>query len=165
MTISMIAAMARNRVIGRDGQLPWRLPDDMAHFMKHTRGHAVIMGRRTFDTLDGPLPNRNNIILTRQRDLAVNGATIVHTLEQAIAAAGDDDEPFIAGGEDIYRLALPRADRIYLTVVHASPDGDTRFPPFDASDWQIVENIHHPADDRHTHAFDFLTYQRIDRPH
>ncbi|MAE61988.1 MAG: diacylglycerol kinase [Planctomycetaceae bacterium] len=165
MTISMIAAMARNRVIGRDGQLPWSLPDDMAHFMKHTRGHAVIMGRRTFDTLDGPLTNRNNIILTRQRHLAVDGATIVHTLDQAIAAAGDDDEPFIAGGEDIYRLALPRADRIYLTVVHASPNGDTRFPPFDASDWQIVENIHHPTDDRHTHAFDFLTYQRIDRRH
>ena len=155
--------MAENRVIGRDGRLPWHLPDDMAHFMKHTRGHAVVMGRRTFDTLDGPLPNRRNIILTRQRDLEIKGATVAHTLDEAIAAAGDDNEPFICGGEDIYRLALPCADRIYLTLVHATPEGDTRFPAFDEDQWRLVDEVHHPADDRHTHTFDFRTYDHVDR--
>lgn len=128
MKLSLIAAMAENRVIGRGAAIPWQLPDDLKRFRKITWGHPVVMGRKTFETLDGPLPGRLNIVLTRDRDYRAAGCRVVHEPEEALAAAGETDELFICGGEELYRQFLPRADRIYLTVIHRDVTGDVLFP-------------------------------------
>lgn len=160
--LSAVAAMSENRVIGRDGDLPWSLPDEMAQFRALTLGHAVIMGRSTFESNGGkPLPHRRNLVLTRQKDFSADGAEVFATLDAALDAAADDCEPFITGGAEIYRLALPRLDRIYLTVVHADLDGDTFFPDLDEADWHVNDARHHPADARHAHAFTVRTLDRV----
>ncbi|MDD2321503.1 MAG: dihydrofolate reductase [Geobacteraceae bacterium] len=128
MKISLIAAMAENRVIGRGPHIPWDLPDDRKHFRELTWGHPVVMGRKTFETLDGPLPGRENIILSRDRDYRAAGCLVVHERDAALTGAGDTDELFICGGEEVYREFLPLADRIYLTVIHRKVDGDALFP-------------------------------------
>ena len=128
MIVSLIAAMAENRVIGNKGEIPWDIPADRRHFRETTWGHPVIMGRKTFEGLAGPLPGRTNIVITRQRDYAAAGCTVVQSLAEAMQAAAGADEVFICGGTEIYRQALPLADRIYLTVVHAEMDGDALFP-------------------------------------
>ena len=145
MIVSLIAAMAENRVIGRDATLPWRLPRDMRRFRELTTGHAVIMGRKTYDTLGKPLPDRRNLIITRDVSYEASGARVFHTLEHALREASNDEEVFVAGGAEIYALALPRADRIYLTVVHAILDGDTYFPEFAINDWRLAEDIRYQA--------------------
>jgi len=152
--------MAENRVIGRGDALPWRLPSDMQRFKRLTMGHAVVMGRATYETLDGPLPGRRNIVISRSSERRYEGAEVVAALEEALHLAGDDDEVFIAGGAEIYRLALPRADRLYLTVVHADVAGDTYFPPFDESEWRLQADERHESDARHAHAFSFRLYER-----
>lgn len=162
--ITLIAAVGRNGVIGRDNDLPWRLPDDMKHFMRTTRGHAVVMGRKTYESMDGPLKGRRNIIITRQDGYVREGAEVVGGLDEAIKLAGDVDEVFIAGGEQIYRLALPVAHRMLLTEVDGEFDGDVRFPEFDSKDWREISREHHEADDRHSHAFDIVCHQRIGEP-
>ena len=128
MIISLIAAMAENRVIGRNNTIPWDLPADRKRFRALTLGHPVIMGRKTFESLAGPLPGRKNIVITRQMDYRAEGCFIAHDLASAVAMAGEADELFICGGGEIYRQALPIADRIYLTIIHSQFDGDTRFP-------------------------------------
>lgn len=137
--VSLIAAMARNRVIGKDGGLPWRIPEDMRFFKRMTSGHPVIMGRRTYETDSGLLPNRENIILTTKDDYDVAGATVCASLDEALERfAATDEEVFIIGGSEVYRAALPRADRIYLTVIEREYEGDTYFPEFDASRFEEV---------------------------
>jgi dihydrofolate reductase len=158
--VSIIAAMSENRVIGRDGRLPWHLPEDMRRFRRLTTGHTVIMGRRTYESLGAPLAGRSCVVITRDVDFRAPGALVVHSLEDALQCAAGDEETFIAGGSEVYRLALPRADRIYLTVVHAQLDGDTHFPEFDDEHWTIVEEEHLPADERHGYAMSFRIYQR-----
>ena len=132
MIISIIAAMAENRVIGRDGAIPWDIPDDRRRFRELTMGHPIIMGRKTFESIGRPLPGRRNIILTRLREYRREGCCVVHSLADALAAAGGAEEVFICGGEELYRQALPLADRIYLTVVHGCCAGDAYFPPIPA---------------------------------
>lgn len=146
--LAMIAAASTNHVIGRDGDLPWHLPADLKFFKHTTSGHAIIMGRSTFETLLGPLPKRHNIILTRNRDYSTDhDVTVVHDLNAALAAAGEDPLPFICGGEQIYRLALPRATIIYLTRIHTVvEDGDAFFPTLDLSKWRLEAEADHPAD-------------------
>ncbi len=164
MTISLIAAMAENRVIGRNNALPWRLPRDLRRFRKITQGHTVIMGRRTFESVEGgALPNRRNIVVTRDRSYKAPGAETAGSLVAALEMAGEREgnEVFILGGAEIFKLALPRADRIYLTVVHAKPAGDTFFPEFDPEDWSLVEDERHEADDRNAHAMSFRLYRRV----
>jgi dihydrofolate reductase len=164
VTVSIIVAMSSNRVIGRAGDLPWRLPADLRHFKALTVGHAVIMGRRTFDSVGRPLPERRCIVITRDRNYRPEGVIVAHDLEEAIGcAAADDDEVFIAGGGEIYRLALPLADRMYVTVVHAQVEGDTYFPELDESEWEMIADERHEADDRHAHAYSFRVYERSDR--
>ncbi len=159
--LSLIAAMSENRVIGVDGDLPWRLPDDMKHFMCTTRGHAVIMGRKTWESMDGPLSNRTNIVITRQEKYEADGATVVHSLPEALRIAPTTiDESFVIGGEAIFRDALPLADRIYLTLVHAEFQGDAFFPEFAQEHWRIVDEQHHSADERHEHSFTIRTFER-----
>lgn len=159
--ISIIAAMAENGVIGRGGELPWRLPDEMRYFVRTTTGHTVIMGRKTFESFGNPLPNRRNIVITR--DLAYTppgGAEVAHSVGGALALAAGDERVFIAGGGEVYRQALPLADRLYLTVVHGAPEGDTHFPPFDEAQWELVEQTRHDADDRHAFPFTCRVYDR-----
>ncbi|MEE9130243.1 MAG: dihydrofolate reductase [Phycisphaerales bacterium] len=164
MKISVIAAMSENRVIGRDGALPWHLPADLARFKSITTGHTVIMGRKTFESVGQPLPNRRTIVITRNNDYQCAGVFIAHGLDAALDHAAREDEIFILGGEAIYRIALPRADRLYLTIVHATIQGDTHFPPFDPDRWKLVEDERHEADDRHAYAFSFRRYERTSTP-
>jgi dihydrofolate reductase len=128
MTISLIAAMAENRVIGRDNTIPWDLPGDMKRFKAITMGHPVIMGRKTFESIGRPLPGRITIIITGKRDYRAEGCVVAHNLQDALAECADAEEVFISGGGEVYREALPIASRIYLTVLHREVDGDTRFP-------------------------------------
>lgn len=159
--------MTRNRVIGRASALPWRMPADMRRFKQRTMGNAVIMGRRTWDTMNGqPLPGRSNIVITRDARFAAGGAVVVHDLDAAIAHAQkvhpEAAEMFVVGGAEIYRLALPWADRIDLTVIDTIVnDGDAFFPEFenDAA-WRLTAEESHPPDERNPFAFAFRTYER-----
>jgi dihydrofolate reductase len=165
MIVSLIAALARNRVIGKNNDLPWRLPDDMQFFMRTTRGHHVIMGRKNYESIPEkfrPLPHRTNVIVTRQSDYRAPGCTVVHSVEEALKLARKDGEKevFIIGGAEIYRASLPYADRMYLTEIDAEIEGDTFFPEIDKNEWKEVSRQHHPADDRHAFAFDFVLYER-----
>uniref|UniRef100_UPI00404A46FC dihydrofolate reductase n=1 Tax=Fulvivirga sp. TaxID=1931237 RepID=UPI00404A46FC len=165
MKISMIAAIAENRVIGKDNDLVWRLPDDMKFFMQKTTGHHVIMGRKNFESLPpkfSPLPNRINIIITRQKDLEVEGAHVVNSLHQSleIARINNEKEAFIIGGGEIYKLGLEIADIMYITEVKGTFEGDAFFPEFDKNEWKEIERIPHGIDEKHQYAFDFVTYAR-----
>ena len=161
MNISIIAAVSENRVIGREGQLPWNLPADRAFFKRVTIGHAVIMGSRTFESIQRPLPKRTTIVVPRNRKFEAPGAVVVDSLDAALEVAADDDEVFVAGGAELYREALPRADRLYLTVVHACVEGDAFFPEIDFSRWRRLDDVRHEPDDRHAHAFSIRTYAAI----
>lgn len=153
--VVIIVAVGRNGVIGVDGGLPWRIPEDMAHFKELTMGHAVVMGRATFDSIGRPLPGRANIVLTRRGDWAHEGVGVAQSLEQALeVAAARGQDVFIAGGSEVYRQALPKADRIEMTEVELSPEGDTWFPPVEWSRWQEVSREAHPG-------FAFVTYDRV----
>jgi dihydrofolate reductase len=160
LLVSIIVATDERGAIGRDGGLPWRLPDDLRRFKALTMGKPIIMGRKTWDSIGKPLPGRHNIVITRDATLALDGATVVTSLDAAIAAAGAVDEACIIGGAEIYRLALPRTDVIHLTRVHATVDADTYFPVLVAGEWDedIIE--HHHADDRHAYAFSYVTRRR-----
>ena len=161
MKLTLIWAMAKNRVIGKDGGLPWHLPDDLRHFKETTRGHAVIIGRKTFESVGKPLPGRTNIVVTRNPEYRVDGAIVVHDFDAALAAVpAGEHEAFCVGGADLYRLALPRADRLVVTVVDAEPEGGVRFPELDLADWKLASEAEHGADSRHAHAFTIRTYER-----
>ena len=166
MRISLIWAMARNRVIGRGNGLPWRLPKDMAFFMSTTLGKPVIMGRRTFDTLDRPLAGRTNIVLSRS-GFRCEGALAAPDIDTALALAERQCEAdgvhecFVAGGADIYALALPRADRLYVTLIDADLEGDTYFPPVELVDFQVISVEDFPADEKHAHPFTIRVLDRI----
>ncbi|MDX3906594.1 MAG: dihydrofolate reductase [Pigmentiphaga sp.] len=154
----LIVAYARNRVIGRDNALPWRLRGDLAHFKRTTLGHPIIMGRKTWESLGRPLPGRQNIVITRDPAYAAHGATIVHTLDEALSAAGAAEQVFVIGGAQIYAAALARADRIIATEVHADVDGDAWFPPLPADQWRETTRQPQPPEDGL--AYDFVTYER-----
>lgn len=164
MIVSLVAAMSENRVIGRDGALPWHLPKDLQYFKKLTVDHTVIMGRKTFDEVKRPLDNRRNVVITRNADFKPHGVTVVPTLQEALALGATEPEVFVIGGGEIFRLALPRADRLYLTVVHATVEGDTFFPEFDKDGYVLESDVRHKEDDRHAYAFSFRTYRRIRPP-
>ncbi len=158
--LSLIAAMADNGVIGRDNQLPWRLPADLGHFKRLTMGKPIIMGRRTWESLPGLLPHRRHIVVTRDPDYVAEGAEIARSLDEALTLAGDADEMMIVGGANLYAQTLPMASRLYLTFVHDDFDGDTRFPAFDRDAWQEVARERHEADARNPHAYSFVTMER-----
>lgn len=159
--LALIWAMSRNRVIGRNGRLPWHLPDEMAHFRRTTRGKPVIMGRKTFESAGRPLPGRLNIVLSR-RGFAAAGVRVAPDLQAALAIAAENPaaECFVTGGAEPYALALPHADRLYATTVEAELDGDTLFPCFPLEPWRLVGEESHPTDERHTYAYTVRTYDR-----
>lgn len=160
MLRSLVVAMARNRVIGRDNRLPWRLPADLAYFKQVTMGHPVVMGRRTHESIGRALPGRQNIVVTRNRAFSAPGCTVVGSLDDAWRAAGNADEACVIGGTSLFAEALPLADRIHLTEVQAEVMGDTFFPEFDRGLWTEREVSRHPADERHTYPFRIVVLDR-----
>jgi dihydrofolate reductase len=162
----MIAAMAANRVIGKNNDLPWHLPDDMKYFMQTTSSHHCVMGRKNYDSIPEkfrPLPNRTNIVVTRQKGFTAPGCTVVNSLESAleIAAQNNEQETFVIGGAEIYRLGFPYANRLYLTEIKSPVAGDIFFPVFDKKEWKEISRKPHDADERHKYAFDFVVYEKI----
>ena len=158
--LTLVVAVAKNGVIGRDGTLPWRLSSDLKRFKAATMGKPVLMGRKTALAIGRPLPERPNLVLTRAQRAPFEGQIAVHSLDEAVARAGDSDLCVIGGGE-VYALALPRATHMHLTEVDATtPDADTFFPTFDPRDWREIAREHHSADAKHALAFDFVDYVR-----
>ena len=158
--ISMIAALARNRVIGRDGGLPWRLPRDSAHFRRTTMGKPVIMGRRTFESMRDTLDGRRNIVVTSDPGFSAPGVEVARSLGDALELTADAEERLLIGGAAIYDAGLALADRLYLTFVHAKVEGDVLFPEFDEKDWVEVERTEYAVDGRHEFAFSIVTLDR-----
>ena len=161
MKLTIVVAVADNGAIGKNNALLWRLPDDLKYFKAVTMGKPLIMGRKTFQSIGKPLPGRRNIVVTRQPGLRIEGCDTVDSVDAALHAAHPADEAMIVGGADIYAQVLPRVDTIYLTRVHAAPDGDVFFPRLDPSSWQEVFREEHAADARHAHAFTFSTLRRL----
>ena len=152
--------MDETGVIGREGRLPWRQPADLMHFKVLTMGKPILMGRKTFDSIGKPLPGRTNLVLTREPAWSREGAIAVHSLDDAIERSRGARELMVIGGADVFGMALPRAQRIYLTRIHATVQGDTRFPPVDWSAWREVERQAFAADEKHAYSMTFLTLDR-----
>ncbi|QWZ84304.1 type 3 dihydrofolate reductase [Aeromonas sp. FDAARGOS 1404] len=162
MKISMIAAMAHDRVIGKDNQMPWHMPADLAHFKRVTLGKPVLMGRKTFESIGRPLPGRRNLVISRNPDYQAEGIEVVGSVEAALAllAGSSVEELMVIGGGHLYAEMLPSADCLYLTQIDLAVEGDTRFPAFDDGQWQRVDCESHPADEKNPHPYSFETWQR-----
>lgn len=161
--LSQIVALGRNRVIGAGNAMPWRLPDDLAHFKRLTLGKPVLMGRKTWESLGRPLPGRDNLVITRNPGYRAAGASVFSTPEAALAACAGCPEIMMIGGAELYAQTLALSDRLYLTEVDAAPDGDAFFPALDPADWRETAAEPHPADARHAHAFTWRTLERVQR--
>lgn len=159
--ISLIAAMAANRVIGVNNTLPWRLPADLAHFKALTMGHHIVMGRKTYESLGKPLPGRTSVIITRDAAFAAPGCVVAHSIADAVAACAGDEEIFFIGGAELYRQALPLADRLYLTEIQVKAEGDAWFPEFDRAAWLESSRDPHRPDEKNPHAYDFVVYDHV----
>ncbi len=161
MKISLIVAASTNQVIGRDGRLPWRLPEDLRYFKETTMGKPVVMGRATWESIGLPLPGRKNIVVTRQEGYEASGARVARSPEHALEIAGEVAELMVIGGGQIYDAFFPLVDTVYLTSVDASVDGDTYFPELDAEAWQLVSCESHLPDEDHEFAYEFRVYDRL----
>lgn len=161
--ISLIVAVSANHVIGSRGALPWRLSDDLRRFKEVTMGKPIVMGRKTWDSIGRPLPGRQNIVITRQRDFEAEGCEVVGSVAEAMTAAGDAAEVMVIGGSQVYALFMPVADEMYLTRVHAEVEGDAFFPVVHETEWQLIDEENHCADDRNEHAFSFQRFERVGR--
>ncbi len=161
MRISLVVAMARNRVIGRDNGLPWRLPEDLRHFKRVTLGKPVLMGRKTFESIGKALPGRTNLVLTRHAHWQSPGAVTVHSIGEALERAEGAEELAGIGGAEVFDLLLPKATRIYLTRIDADVAGDTVFPPIDLSEWMEKESRRFAADERNAYDMTFMTLERV----
>ena len=159
--ITIIVAAAENNIIGNDNKLIWHLSDDLKRFKELTKGHHVIMGRKTFESMPKALPNRTNIVITRKKDYYAENAIVTNSLDEAVKLTSDDPQPFIIGGGEIYKIALNISDRIELTRVHHNFDGDTYFPEIDAKIWRETNRIEKKKDDNHKYNYTFITYEKI----
>lgn len=162
--IAYVVAMDNNRLIGRDNDLPWRLPDDMVWFRERTMGKPCVLGRKTYDSLPArfrPLPGRLNIVVTRNPDYHAPGALVVQSVDEALHAAGEVDEIIIVGGSALFRQLMPVVDRIYLTQVHGAAEGDVFFPEFNADEWQETYRQEHSSDEQHAYSFTWLVLDRL----
>lgn len=165
MRLTVIAAVADNGVIGRGNDIPWRLPEDWRRFKRTTMGHHLVMGRRTWESIGRPLPGRTTVVVSRGEPELPDEVDLAHSLDEALSLARGrgETECFVAGGAELYRRALPRADRLLLTRVHAAPEGDTRFPDWEPARWELVSRERHAADERHPFPFSFELYERSRR--
>lgn len=159
--VSIIVAMDRNRLIGGDGRLPWHLPADLRHFKQTSLGKPVVMGRKTYESIGKPLPDRTNIVVTRNNEYQAPGCITSSSLDQAIQSAGNVKELMIIGGADLYRQAFPRATRLYLTRIDAEFEGDSWFPDFDGNEWKVTAKSDHEVDDRNRFPYSFVTLERL----
>lgn len=158
--ITMIAAAGEKNELGKNSAIVWHLPDDYKRFKQLTTGHHIIMGRKTFESLKKPLPNRTHIVITRQKDYKKEGAIVVHTMEDALKKAEDDAQPFIIGGGEIYKIGIPFAEKIELTRVHGTFDADTFFPVIPENDFSLIAETEHDTDERHKYSFTYQTFLR-----
>jgi dihydrofolate reductase len=159
--LALIVAVARNGVIGRDGAIPWRLPEDLRRFRALTTGHSIVMGRRTWQSLPRALPVRENIVVTRQAGFAADGAIVVHSIEAALSAATYPEPAFCIGGAEIYRIAMPLADTAYVTEIARDFAGDTAFPPLDPAQWRETARETHASAEPDAFEYAFVTYERV----
>ncbi|PMH29274.1 diacylglycerol kinase [Vibrio lentus] len=159
MIISMIAAMANNRVIGKDNQMPWHLPADFAWFKRSTMGKPIVMGRKTYDSIGRPLPGRLNVVISRDESLEIEGVTTVTSIEKALELVSDVDEVMIIGGGSIYESCLPKANKLYLTYIDLEVDGDTQFPSW-GEGWKQSFNDTYQADEKNKHNMEFVILER-----
>ena len=158
--VIIIAAIASNNALGKDNQLIWHLPADLKRFKSTTLGQTVVMGRKTFESLGKALPNRNNIVITRNKDFRAGDVTVVHSLEQALEFSKDKEKIYILGGAEIYSQALPFADLLDLTLVHTDVEADTFFPVIDQSIWKEIKREDHKKDDKNAYDYSFVTYKK-----
>lgn len=161
MRISIVVAMAANGVIGRDNQLPWHLPADLRHFKQTTMGKPILMGRKTYESIGRPLPGRTNIVITRDPGYTADGCVVVHSIEAAMQAAGDQEEIMVIGGAEFYRQVLPYTDTIYLTRIHEDFEGDTMFPELSAAEWREVARTDCEPDARNPYRYSFVRLERV----
>jgi dihydrofolate reductase len=161
MRVNLIGAVAKNGVIGGNNRMPWRLPVDFAWFRRHTLGHPVVMGRKTFESIGKPLPGRRNLVVTRNPHWAVAGAERAESLDHALESCRDASEVFVIGGAELYRQALPRAERLILTFVDAAPAGDTVFPQWNREEWSERSRERHAADEANAYSMEFVVLHRI----
>ncbi len=160
MRLSIVVAMDSNRLIGKDNELPWQLPADLAFFKKLTTGNTILMGRKTFDSIGRPLPNRRNIVITRNTDIEITGCEVVNSIEEALLLAQREAEVMVIGGAKLYQQILPIADRLYITQIESEFDGDTYFPSYNEAEWfQISLDSREPDEDNH-HKCHFITLDR-----
>lgn len=157
MKLSFVVAMSQNRVIGREGKLPWHLPEDLKYFKALTSGHPIVMGRKTYESIGRPLPNRRNIVITRQKDFQAPGIEIYHSVEEALTDLHGESEVFLIGGGELFNLTLPRADRLYLTLIEKDIPGDVYFPEFSPENFQEISREDHLSGDL---PFSFRVYDR-----
>jgi dihydrofolate reductase len=160
MRLSIVVAMDSNRLIGKDNDLPWYLPADLVFFKKLTTGNAILMGRKTFDSIGRPLPNRRNIVITRNTDIEITGCEVVNSIEEALLLAQREAEVMVIGGAKLYQQILPLADRLYITKIEGEFDGDTYFPPYDEKNWRQVSCESHLADKKNNHPCHFVVFEK-----
>ncbi len=160
MKLSCIWAMSENHIIGRDGDLPWRLSADLQRFKSLTMGHHIIMGRKTWESIGRPLPGRTSVVLTRDTEYRADGCLVVQSLQEALEAAGDDDEVFVVGGASIYALALPLSSQLYVTLVHAEVEGDVSLPANVLEGFRLREEESHEPDEKNQYAYSFRSYEK-----
>ena len=157
--IRLMVAMDENRVIGKDGEMPWHLPNDLKYFKRVTEGHAILMGRKTFDSIGRPLPKRRNIVVTRDESFTAEGVETVHDLDHALEQLRHEDG-FVIGGAEIFARALPKADKLYITQIHERFEGDTYFPSFLLEEWHLISKEEGQQDEKNAYAHSFLVYER-----
>lgn len=157
--ISLLVAMDENRLIGKDNQLPWHLPNDLQYFKQVTMGHPIVMGRKTFESIGRPLPGRENIVITRNHDYQAEGCRVIHQLSE-VKAFPKEEEVFVIGGAQIFEEILPEADRLYITEIHASFSGDTHFPEIKEEDWEEISSTPGKVDEKNHYPHDFIILQR-----
>ena len=158
--LSILVAMAKNRTIGINNTMPWRIPEDLKHFKALTMGHHMIMGRKTFDSIGKPLPGRTTVVVTRDRNLKIEGCVMAHSLEEAIAACAGDEEIFVVGGAELYQQVLPLADTLYITEIGQDVKGDAYFPKFNRDEWQEVSRETRHQETPQALEYHFVTYRR-----
>lgn len=161
MRIAAIVAMSENYVIGHNNQLPWHLPADLRHFKNVTTGKPILMGRKTYESIGRPLPNRYNIVVTRDANFEAPGCLVVNSIETGLAAVAEQDEVYVIGGALLYQQMLPRIQRLYVTIIHHEFMGDTYFPAISPNDWREVERIDHKADEQNLYPYSFVVMDRI----
>lgn len=157
MQISLIAAMGKNRIIGKNNSLPWKLPEDMKRFKEITKGKLIVMGRKTFESIGKPLPNRTNIIITHDKNYKADGCVVVYSVEEALKTAKGNEEVMVIGGEQIFKLFLPKADRMYLTFIDEDFEGDAYFPQYNKDEWKEVHREEHK---NQQYKFVFVDFER-----